>query len=222
KVGGPYADGSVVEIVGVTGDVSQEGLDQKPDPMIFFPFRQSISNGMVVMIRTAGDPAAIAPAVRRQVLSMDRNLPIQSLKTMEQRLEAPLEQRRFETALLAGFAALAMLLAGVGIYGLLKYWVSVRENEIAIRVALGAQPKSIVGWAGSHVLRLAAVGIALGLVGAWVAARWVESLVFGVSARDLASMVTGVAVVLGIAVIASAVPVWRATRVDPVSRLQRG
>src|SRR5437870_5006861 len=111
--------------------------------------------------RTTGDPTALIQAVRHRVAAIDRNVLIQSLKPFEKWLGATLERRRFSTLLLGVFAALAMILAAVGIYGVLNYWVSVRQNEIAVRLALGAQQSAILRWAGSHALRLAGFGIAL-------------------------------------------------------------
>ncbi|MBZ5595666.1 MAG: ABC transporter permease [Acidobacteriia bacterium] len=219
KIGGPYMEGPVCEIVGVVANVSQMGLDTKPMPEIYYAFPQRGEHAMVVMIRTAGDSAALIPTVRRCVAALDPNLPIQSLRPFETWLEAPLAQRRFSTLLLGLFAALAMILAAVGIYGVLNYWVSVRQKEIAVRLALGAQRSAILRWAGSHAMRLAVVGIALGAFGAWGASRWLGSLVFGVSAQDPGMMLVAVAAVLAIAALASSVPLWRATRVDAVRHL---
>ena len=115
-------------------------------------------------------------AIRARVLTLDRNLPVQHLETMEKSLGASLARRRFSTLLLTAFALLAMLLAAIGIYGLFSYWVAMRENEIAVRLALGARPSIILRWVGLRALRLAAAGIALGLIGAWIAARGLEDV----------------------------------------------
>jgi putative ABC transport system permease protein len=121
--------------------------------------------------------------------------------------------------LLGLFAALAMILAAVGIYGVLNYWVSARQKEIAIRLAVGAQPSAILRWAGWHVTRLAALGIGLGVFGGWGASWWLKSLVFGVSARNPGMMLAAGAAVTGIAALAASVPLWRATRIDAVRNL---
>ena len=220
KSGGPYRDGPIYEIVGVAGDVSQMGLDTEPLPEIYLPFAQSPSQAMVVMLRVTGDPQSLEPAVRRRVAEIDRNLPVESLRPFERSLAATLARRRFSTLLLALFAGLAMTLAGVGVYGLLNYWVRVREEEIAIRLALGAPRPAILRWAGRQVLQLAAAGAALGMLAGWMASRWLESLVFGVSARSGATMAAAAAAVIGMAVIAAAIPVWRATQVDALDQLR--
>jgi putative ABC transport system permease protein len=219
KVGGPYAAGPVLEIIGVVTNVSQMGLDGEQMPEFYYAFSQHPSAAMVVMIRTSSDPAALMPAARRHVSAIDRNVPIQSLRTAEDWLGATLERRRFSTMLLGLFAALAMILAAVSIYGVLNYWVSARQREIAIRLAVGAQPSAIVRWAGMHATRLAALGIGLGVFGAWGASRWLNSLVFGVSARNPGMMILAGAVVIGIAALAASVPLVRATRVDAVRNL---
>jgi putative ABC transport system permease protein len=171
------------------------------------------------MIRTTGDPSPTIPAVRRHVASIDRNVPIQSLQLFEKRLGATLERRRFSALLLGLFAALAMILAAVGIYGVLNYWVSVRQKEIAIRLAVGAQRSAILSWAGGHAARLVILGIGIGAFGGWGASRWLKSMVFGVSARNPAMMLAAGAAIIGIATIAACVPLWRTTRVDVVRNL---
>jgi putative ABC transport system permease protein len=219
KLGGPYMEGPTLEIVGVVANVSQMGLDTEPLPEIYFPLSQRAQPAMVVMIRTAGDPTALISSVRRRLAAIDPNLPIQSQRPFEKWLEAPLARRRFSTLLLGVFAALAVILAAVGIYGVLNYWVSVRQREIAVRLALGAQRFAILRWAGSHAMRLAVVGIALGAFGAWGASRWLASLVFGVSAQNPGMILAAAVGVMAIAALAASVPLWRATRVDAVHHL---
>ena len=219
KYGGPYMDGATYEIVGVVASVSQEGLDTAPMPETYFAFSQQASPAMVVMIRTAGDPAALIPTVRRQLASMDRNVPIQSLRPFEKWLGAPLARRRFSTLLFLVFAALAMILAAVGIYGILSYWVSVRQKEIAIRMAVGARRLAILRWGGLHATRLVAFGIGLGAFGAWGASRWIASLLFAVSPRNPGVILGSGAAVIAIAALAASIPLWRATRVDAVHYL---
>ena len=220
KVGGPYAEGPTLEIVGVVASVSQMGLDSEHWPTFFYPFSQKPSSAMVVTLRTSGDPGRWMAAARRQVSALDGNVPIQSLRTAADWLGATLQQRRFATLLLGIFGALAMVLAAVGIYGVLNYWVAARQKEIAIRLAVGAPRAAILRWAGWHAARLAAIGIVLGAIGAWTAARWLESLVFGVKAHSPQMMLEAAAAVLVLAAIAASVPVWRAMRTDAVRNLR--
>jgi ABC-type antimicrobial peptide transport system permease subunit len=158
-------------------------------------------------------------AARRRVSELDRNIPILSLQTAEDWLGATLDGRRFSTLLLGLFGALAIVLASVGIYGVLNYWVSARQREIAIRLAIGAPRSSILRWAGLHAARLAALGVVLGAIGAWNAARWLQSLVFGVNAHSLLMMLIAGAAVIAIAAIAASLPVWRAMHTDPIRNL---
>jgi putative ABC transport system permease protein len=222
KSGGPYFDGPVYEIVGVAGNVSQMGLDTEPLPEIYLPLSQGPSRAMVVMIRTAGDPESLAMTVRRRVAALDRGLPVQRLRAFRKTLEETLERRRFTTLLLSTFAALAMILAGVGIYGLLNYWVSVRETDIAIRMALGAERAAIVRWTGGHALRLAASGILLGAAAAFGVSHWMESLVFGISARNPGMLAAAALGVIALAALAALLPAWRATRIDAIQKLHQG
>jgi ABC-type lipoprotein release transport system permease subunit len=196
------------------------GLGTEPYPEIYLPFAQSPSEAMVVMIRTSGDPSLLAPAVRRRVAGIDRNLPMESLRPFMQTVAASLSERRFSTLLLALFAGLAMVLAAVGIYGLLNYWVRVREDEIAIRMALGAPRTVILRWAGWQALRLALTGAAIGMLAGWGASRWLENLVFGV-ADNFTALAAAALTVIAVAMMAAAIPVWRATRVDAMDKLHR-
>src|SRR5438552_3045461 len=219
KVGGPYMDGPTLQIVGVVANTTQESLDAENAPMFYYAFSQNPHPFMVVVMRTSGDPAQWMNAARRHVSELDRNIPIQSLRTAEDWLGASLASRRFSTLLLGLFGALAMTLASLGLYGVLNYWVSTRQREIAIRLAVGAPRSAILRWAGLHAARLAAIGIVLGGIGAWNAARWLESLVFGVKVHSLSMMVSAGAAVLVIAALAASLPLWRATHTDAVRNL---
>jgi len=222
KVGGPYQEGNLLEIVGVAADVRQYGLDSEPEVEIYRPFVQDAGGAMAIMIRPTGDSRPLTPAIRAAVAALDRNLPLQRFDTMDAALGAGLARRRFSTMLLALFAGLAMLLAAIGIYGLLNYWVTSREPEIAVRLALGASPARILRWTSSHALRLAVVGVAIGAVGGWFAARLLSDLVFGIPPHSAGTMAAAAVAVLAIAFLAAAVPSWRAARVDAAYRLHQG
>jgi predicted permease len=220
KFGGPYMPGPTFQIVGVVASVSQDGLGALPMPEIYQPFAQRSSQARVAMIRTSGNPNSLIPAVRRVVASVDRNLPVQSLAPLEDRMAATLDRRRFATLLLAIFAGLALVLSAVGVYGLLNYWVTTKEQEIAIRLALGARRSTILAWSGTAASKLIAAGIVLGVLAAWAASHWLDSLVFGISPRDTTMMIAAALVVIAIATLAAALPLARATRVDAALTLQ--
>jgi putative ABC transport system permease protein len=221
KYGGPYTPGPTFEIVGVVGNVSQEGLGAVPMPEVYQPFAQRPSPAMVAMIRTAGDPRALASAVRHVVASLDRNLPVQSLGLQETKIAGTLNSRRFATLLLVIFAGLALTLSAVGVYGLLNYWVTAREEEIAIRLALGAGRSRILTWAAAAASKLITAGVVLGVGAAWAASNLLDALVFGVSPRDLSMLSAAAFVVIAIATLGAALPLARATRVDAARKLRR-
>jgi putative ABC transport system permease protein len=222
KVGGPYQEGNLLEIIGVAADVRQSGLDSERMEEIYLPAVQEANPGMAIMIRTAGDPEKLMPSVRAIVSGLDRNLPIQRFGTMEAALGAGLARRRFSALLFTLFAGLAMLLAAVGIYGLLNYWVTSREPEIAVRLALGASPARILRWTSFHALRLAVAGVAVGAVGGWFAVNLLREMVFGIPAHSPATLAGAAGAVLALAFLAAAFPSWRAARVDPAVRLHQG
>jgi putative ABC transport system permease protein len=172
------------------------------------------------MVRSSFDPQELMPAVRRGVAAIDPSLPIQSLRPFEQTVAASLAERRFSTLLLALFAGLAMALAAVGIYGLLNYWMRVREDEIAIRMALGAPRAAILRWAGGQALRLSLCGAAIGMLGSWAVSRWLGSLVFGVT-LNATTLAAAALSVVAVGMLAAAIPIWRATQVDAIDKLHR-
>ncbi|HTX75584.1 MAG TPA: FtsX-like permease family protein, partial [Terracidiphilus sp.] len=149
----------------------------------------------------------------------DPNVPIQSLKTMDRWLGDTLIQRRFITLLLTIFAAIAVALAAIGIYGVLNYWVGSRRQEIAIRMAMGARTAAILRRTGRQAAMLAFIGLAIGLGGSWAAARWMKSLVYGVSAHDPLVLSGAAIAALLIVLLSAAVPLVRAAKVDPITVL---
>jgi putative ABC transport system permease protein len=219
KLGGPYMEGPVLEIVGVAANVPQMGLDSPPLPQIYFPSAQRVSPAMVVAIRTQGTPESMTRTVRQTLLSIDSNVPIQSLKPFDEWLGATLVQRRFITLLLALFAGIAVILAAIGCYGVLNYWVSSRKQEIALRMAMGAGTFAILRRTGRQAARLGAIGLIVGLAGSWGTSRWVNSLVFRVSAHDPIVLSSATLIALLIVILSAAVPLWRATQIDPIETL---
>lgn len=175
---------------------------------------------MVVMLRTSGNPEALIDPVRHVLASIDPNVPIQSLKTMDQWLGDTLIQRRFITLLLAIFAAMAVILAAIGVYGVLNYWVVSRRQEIAIRMAIGARPAAILRRTGRQAAWLAMVGLVLGLGGSWAASHWVKSMVYGVSVHDPFVFSAAAVAALLLVLLSAAIPLARAAAVDPISILR--
>jgi putative ABC transport system permease protein len=219
KVGGPYMEGPVVEIVGVAANVPQIGLDSPPLPEIYLSANQRVDAALVVMIRTKGNPESMIATVRQTLASIDDNVPIQSLKTADTWLGATLVQRRFTTLLLVLFAGIAVILASIGCYGVFNYWVSCRRQEIAIRMAMGAGTIAILRRTGRQVARLGVIGLVVGLTGSWGASRWLDSLVFGVSTHDLVIFSSAALAAFLIVLLSAAVPLWRATQIDPIEAL---
>src|ERR1700733_2646296 len=219
KVGGPYMEGPVVEIVGVAADVPQIGFDSPPLAEIYLSANQRVDAAMVVMIRTKGNPESMIATVRQTLASIDGNVPIQSLRTADTWLGATLVQRRFTTLLLVLFAGIAVILASIGCYGVFNYWVSCRRQEIAIRMAMGAGTTAILRRTGRQVGRLGVIGLVVGLAGSWGASRWLNSLVFGVSTHDPVIFSSAALAAFLIVLISAAVPLWRATQIDPIETL---
>ncbi|HEY0970925.1 MAG TPA: ABC transporter permease [Gemmatimonadales bacterium] len=207
-------------IVGVVGNVAQEGVTAAPYPQLYRSLHQFPGRGVFVSMRTAGDPDAVAGAARRALRALDPELPLTDLMTMEQRVSADLARPRVSVALLGVFAGIALLLAAIGIYGVISYAVAQRTREIGIRMALGASTADVRRLVVRQGMAPALIGIAVGVVGALAVTRVMSSLLYGVSATDPVTFV-GVPVVLAVIALAAAyVPARRATLVEPVNALR--
>ena len=218
--GGGRDGDSVVEIVGVIGDVRHDGLDTPPRAEFYRPLAQTFMFPMHVVVRTAGEPTALAGAVRRAAYEIDAAVPVADLQTVPSLLAASLGRPRLLATLLGVFAAAGLLLSVVGLYGLVAVRVRQREREIGIRMALGASAETVAGRVVGHGLLQAGAGVALGVPAALALARFMESLVYGVSPRD---PLTFVGLPLLLAVVAAAacwLPARRAARIDPVIALR--
>jgi putative ABC transport system permease protein len=203
-------------IVGVVGNVHQYGLDAAPTLDMYF------TGGWTpyLVIRTAADPAALAQAVVGKVHEFDANLPLTHLMTLDNLLADSVSPRRFSTFLLGMFAGLALLLAAMGVYGVMSYVVSLRTNEIGIRMALGAKPADIWKLVIGCAARLALKGIALGLVGSFLLTKLIASLLYGVKPTDPLTFSSVALLLAAVALLACYVPARRATRVDPLVALR--
>jgi putative ABC transport system permease protein len=208
-------------IVGVVADVKNAGLDRPSGTELYIPMAQSGGARLAyLLVRTRGDPASVASAVRSQIRLLDRALPISQLRYMEDVMSAARSRPRFLTLLLTLFSALSLVLAALGIYGVISYSVTQRTNEIGIRMALGAQSGDVlrlIGWGG---LRMALAGTLTGAAGALVLTRFLTGMLFGVSSLDAATFAAMAATLIAVTLLASYIPARRAARVDPLIALR--
>jgi ABC-type antimicrobial peptide transport system permease subunit len=208
-------------VVGVVGRIKQYTLDERDSRIaMYHPHTQNPSRAMNVVVRAGTEPAALTSAATAAVRALDPDLPIYNVKTMEARVDESLARRRFAMLLLALFAALALGLASVGVYGVMSFLVNQGTREIGIRLALGASPGGILVMIVRHGVTVALIGIAIGLGGAVLVARAMENLLFGVGATDVATFVTVCLVLLSVAAIGSYMPARRAARIDPAISLR--
>jgi predicted permease len=204
------------EIVGVVGDVRSTGLDSEPRPELFLPLVQSPSGSMTYVLRTAGDPMMMLPAVKNEIWAVNKNLPFASVATIEQLVSRSVAARRFNLLLLGSFAVIALTLAGIGLYGLISFSTRQRKDEICVRMALGATRRNILGMIMTKALLLTSVGVSIGLAGALGLTRFLQSLLFNVGVMDPLTFVAVSALVVAVALLASYIPARRTTRLDPM------
>ncbi len=211
----------VREIVGVVGDIRHAGLDVEPTPEYYLPYQQvSVSFLTLVTRTTGGDPNLIAGPFREAIRGVDKDQPVYNIRPMVQLLDESIAQRRFNMILLGGFALLALVLASIGIYGVMSYSVAQRTREFGVRIALGAQTRDVLKLVLSDALVLTVLGLALGLGGAFALTRFLSTLLYEVKPTDPTVFVT-VAIVLGaVAIAACLIPARRATKVDPLVALK--
>ncbi|HEX7050740.1 MAG TPA: ABC transporter permease [Longimicrobiales bacterium] len=208
------------EIVGVVGNVRQVELGREAEPEIYIPYAQRPGGALQIVVRTAGDPLELAAAVRREVHALDPNLPVEGFTRLEQVIAGSVARPRFYTTLLGIFAAVALALAAVGIFGVMSYAVAQRRREIGIRLALGARPAEVVGSVVARGLALAGAGIAVGTLAALGLTRVMRSQLYGVSATDPLTFAAMILCLGAAAALASWLPARRAARVDPMVALR--
>jgi putative ABC transport system permease protein len=218
-------------VIGVAGDVKDAAMQNPAGPHSYTPYLQVADESLEmptwdelrtlhVAVRTQADPSALASAVRGMIASLDPQIAVADVKTMEANVQESIAPQRFNLFLLGLFATLAVFLAAVGVYGVLSYAVTQRTREIGVRVALGAQRGSILAMTIREGMQLTFAGAAIGLVGAWLLTRWMAGLLYGVTARDPLTFV-GVIVVMSLVSLAACyIPARRATRVDPLVALR--
>jgi putative ABC transport system permease protein len=209
-----------MQVIGVTRDVKHYGLDQEMRPGVYVPHRQMALEAMSIVLRGSMDPRGLVAPAREALRQMDQDLPMFDIRTMTERLDRSLWARRIYSWLFGAFAAVALVLAAGGIYGVVSYAVSQRTHEIGIRMALGARPDQVLRQVLASGMGLAAIGVAAGLAAALWAARLLKTLLFGVSARDPLIYGTVILGVVLVALLANLVPARRAAAVDPIRALR--
>ncbi|MFH1574511.1 MAG: FtsX-like permease family protein, partial [Acidobacteriota bacterium] len=220
KNGPPESDAPWSTVVGVVGDVNQAGLDIETEPHTYQPYDQAVERSLRIAVKAAWNPANLVSSVIAQVQAIDPQLPVADLQTMEQVLGDSLASRRFNMLILTAFAAVAMLLAAIGIFGVMAYSVARRTHEFGIRMAMGASRREVVRLVLARGMVPVVLGIAAGLAGALALSQVLSSLLYGVRPTDPITF-AGVPLLIGVvAVIAACWPAHRATRVDPVTALR--
>ena len=208
------------QVVGIVRTVRHDGLQSKPRPGVYIPLLQSPTPFMIVAVRTRVDPGTLSAAIRREVMGVDKDQPIFHIQTMEQVVSDSVANRRFQMTLLAIFAALALCLAAIGIYGVISYSVSQRTHEIGIRVALGAEQHDVLKLVVGQGMLLTLTGIAIGLLGAFAVTRALSSLLYGIRPIDPVTFAAVSLLLAIVALLASYIPARRATKVDPMVALR--
>ena len=208
------------DVVGVVGDERFDGLNQPPAPATYFALDQISFPDDYALVRATADAATLGPSIRDAIWSLDRDLPVEQIRSMDEVIGESMAAPRFNAVLIGGFAALALLLAALGIYGVLAAVVAQRTNEIGIRIALGAEPARVLALVLRQGVALAVVGVVIGLAGALAASRAIRSLLFSVSATDPAVFAAVALTLTAVAAVACYLPARRATRIDPVAALR--
>jgi putative ABC transport system permease protein len=215
-----FGESWIVEVVGVARDAKYVTIGEDPQSFFYMPLAQHPETGVTLHVRTEGDPAASLGTVRAQVQSLDPRMPITNVFTIQQLFDQALWPARMSASLLGAFAALALVLAALGVYGVVSYSVAERKVEFGIRMAMGARPADMLRMVIRQTLLTASIGAAVAVVAAYAATRGLGNLLIGVPTGDPVTFLGTLAVILGAAVVASAWPAWRASRIDPLAALR--
>jgi predicted permease len=214
------AQGPWCEIVGVVRDSKYQSLTQPAPPAVYMPLLQNHETGMTLHVRTTGDPAAAAASVRQEIQSLEKNLPVTNVRPMTELIADSLYAARMGAILLGSFGSLALLLAAVGLYGIMSFSVSLRTRELGIRLALGAKAADVLALVLKEGMALVALGVVLGLAAAALVTRLLASFLFGIGPTDLMTFVSVPAILMVVALLACYIPARRATKVDPLRALR--
>ncbi|HTG17944.1 MAG TPA: FtsX-like permease family protein, partial [Blastocatellia bacterium] len=219
----PRAGKAWLTVVGVAGDVKEVKelgpIDETP-PEFYLPYPQNPSALMRLVVRTDAEPMNLVSALRREVLDVDKDQPFTEIKSMKQFISESVFRRRFNTVLLGIFASVALVLAVVGIYGVMSYSVMQRTREVGIRMALGATARDVLSMIVGQGMKLSLAGVGIGLAAAFALTRVMRTLLFGVSATDTLTYVVVASLLAAMSLVACYVPARRATRVDPMEALR--
>ena len=218
---GPDPKGPPYVVVGIVGDVRQDGFDAQPRPIAYTSYRQEGQSYMILLTKTTGDPLRLLATFRAAVREIDRTLPITSVTTMEQVAGNSLARRRFSMLLLSIFAAVSLVLAVVGTYGVMAYTVSARTPELGVRIALGATTSNVLGLVVRQSMTTSALGIGIGVIAAVLLAKAIRGLLYGVEPTDVTTFIAVIMLLLGASILAAFVPARRATHIDPIEALRR-
>jgi putative ABC transport system permease protein len=187
---------------------------------VYLPLEHEPSRSLAIVARTAGDPGALGPAIEGVVQQLNKDLPLFQIRTMDDMLGTSIARQRMSMMVFVVFAIVALTLASVGLYGVVAHGVTERTHEIGVRIALGAEQRHVLGLVVRQGLSMALVGTAIGVAGSVALSRWIQGLLFGVTATDPLTIGAVVATLLAVAMVACYVPAWRATRVDPTTALR--
>jgi putative ABC transport system permease protein len=213
-------DENFVEIVGVVEDAKYDRLEEAVEPDVYLCSLQPIDDAQTLIVRSSADPAAVVAATRRELLALDKNVPLARIKTMAERVAEVTSRTRFITLLLGIFAGLALLLAAIGVYGVMAYSVSAREREMGVRIALGARPVAVLRLVLRDGMTLTGAGLALGMLASWASLRVLKSQLYDVSATDPLTFIVISLLLVAVALAACWIPARRATKVDPMVTLR--
>jgi predicted permease len=219
-LGDGVVESPVREVVGIVGDVHRKELTKAAEPQYYLPYSQAVITSPTLMIRAAGDAAPFATTVRNIVASLDPDVPVARVETMDQLVSSAAAQPWFQTLLCTSFAVIAVLLLAVGLYATLAYMVAQRTAEIGVRVALGARRTDVVGLVLRRGVMMAGAGIVLGIVASLALTRYLAGLLYGVRPLDAVTFLAAPAVLLAVAAIASGIPALRAARLNPLETLR--
>lgn len=215
------ADGQLwIEVVGVVGDMRRQGPEKPPISQVFVPFAQAPSRNMILLVKGGDDVSGLTDAIRTRIAALDRTVPLYGISTLDAANDRYLAQRRFQAFMVGLFSTIALVLAAIGIYGLIQYTVSQRTREIGVRMALGGTSSDVLAMIVRQGLAVALPGLALGIIGAFFVSRALSALFFGVSATDLTNVAITSVILLLTTLIACYIPARRAARVDPMSTLR--